>query len=77
MNINPKAATEVLEIVKYLDDDLKKIVNQEIVSLLEQVCDKNYNFEINKNIPLYDNLFMDETYELLKILFSTKETVNE
>ncbi len=65
-----KACVEVLEIVKYLDDDLLKIVDKEYIKKLEENKDLNYNFKINKNIPLYDNDFLIETFEILKKLFN-------
>lgn len=71
MNNRSKAAVEVLEIVKYLDADLLKIINQKYLEELELIKDKDYVFTINKDIPIYDNEFMSETLEMLKELFVT------
>ena len=70
MNNYNKAIVEVLEIVKYLDEDLKKIIDMDYLEKIEQEKDINYSFEINKNIPLYDNNFLEETLEILARLFN-------
>jgi len=70
MDNKRKAAVEALEIVKYLDEDLKKIINNDYLNELEKIKDLDYKFEINKNVPIYDNEFMDETIEMLKKLFN-------
>lgn len=73
MNNYNKAIVEVLEIVKYLDDDLKKIINNDYLMELEKNKDNEYHFEINKDIPLYDNEFLPETLEILQKLFNNLE----
>ena len=47
MNNRSKAAVEVLEIVKYLDDNLLKIINKKYLEELELIKDNNYMFTIN------------------------------
>ena len=69
MNINPKCAVEILEIYKYLDNDLKKKFSKEYLDYLTSIKDNNYHFMINKNIPFYDNEFMEETIiEFMRII---------
>ena len=68
-DIDPKVAVEVLKIVEYLDEDLKKVIDYELVDYLESIKDNTYVFEIDKDIPLYENVFLDGTIELLKELF--------
>ena len=68
-NIDPKVAVEVLCIVSYMDEDLVKIIDKELVYELEKIKDTTYIFDIDKDIPLYDNKFLDGTYEVLKYLF--------
>ena len=65
MNISPECAVELLEIIKYLDDDLKKLIPENFENYLNSIKNPNYYFEINKNINLYENNFMDETIEIL------------
>ncbi len=64
-----KGVTEVLEIVKYLDDNLKLLIDNKYLEEIKKYKDNDYNFKINKNIPLYDNEFLDITYVLLARLF--------
>lgn len=68
-DIDSKVAVEVLKIVEYLDYDLKKVINYDLINYLESIKDSTYIFEINKDIPLYENEFLDGTIEVLKELF--------
>lgn len=70
MNVSPMCAVELLEIIKYLDENLKKYIPEEVVVYLESIKDNNYKFVINKNIALFENDFMDETVEVLMNLMS-------
>ena len=36
---------------------------------LDSIKDSSYDFEIDKNIPLFENEFSEETIEVLKKLF--------
>ena len=69
MNISPKCAVELLEIIKYLDNELKNNIPDNFESYLNSIKDNSYEFKINKNIPLFENEFLDETIEVLKIFF--------
>ena len=69
MNISPKCAVELLEIIKYLDNELKTNIPENFESYLNSIKDNSYEFKINKNIPLFENEFLDETIEVLKIFF--------
>lgn len=69
MNVSPKCAVELLEIIQYLDDDLKKYIDQNFESYLNSIKDNSYNFKINKKINLFENDFMDETINVLKTIF--------
>ena len=70
MNISPKCAVELLEIIKYLDDKLIKKIPQDFDLYLNSIKDNNYSFQIDKNINLFENDFMDETVEVLMSIFS-------
>lgn len=61
-----KACVEVLEIIKYLDNSTYNKIPEDIIKELNTNKDSDYYFEINKNIPLYENNFMDETIIILK-----------
>ena len=70
MIISSKCAVESLEIFKYLDSSLIKKIPDDLISYLNGIKDNNYNFEINHDISLYDNEFMDETTEIIKLIFN-------
>jgi len=71
MNISPKCAVELLEIIKYMDDTLKEKLPEGFIEYLNSIKDNEYNFEIDKNKIFFDNNFLDETIEVLMNLFST------
>lgn len=68
MNISPECAVELLEVIKYLDDDLKKYIPNGFDKYLNSIKSNNYYFKINKNINLFQNDFMDETVDILMVL---------
>lgn len=69
MNISSKSAVELLEIIKYLDDELLKKIPEGFIDYLEVIKDPDYTFEIDKNINLFENDFMNETVETLMKIF--------
>ena len=69
MNVSSMSAVELLEIIKYLDSELKKNIPENFVMYLDSIKDSSYDFEIDKNIPLFENEFSEETIEVLKKLF--------
>ena len=64
-NISPKCAVELLEVIKYFDKELQENITPELINYLNSIKDDSYYFEINKNVPLYDNDFMEETIKVL------------
>ena len=69
MNISPMCAVELLEIIKYLDDDLKRNIPPTFEMYLDSIKDDTYTFKIDPNKNLFENDFMDETIEILKSIF--------
>ena len=67
-----KACVEVLEILKYLDTSIYEKIPKAKIEKLNDNKDLNYIFNINKNIPIYENNFMEETIAILKGLFMFK-----
>ncbi len=63
-----KACVEALEIIKYLDSSISSQIPIDKIEELNNNKDPDYYFEINKNIPLYENNFMDETIQIIKEL---------
>ena len=70
MIVSPMCAVELLEIIKYLDDELKEKIPQGFEEYLNSIKDNEYYFQIDKNKPFFDNNFMDETIEVLMAIFS-------
>ena len=70
MYISPMCAVELLEIINYLDEELKNTVSQDFIDYLNSIKDNSYYFKINKNINLFENNFMDETIDVLKMIFT-------
>ncbi len=68
MNISPECAVELLEVIKYLDDELKGYIPDDFEKYLESIKNSDYHFEIDKNKNLIENEFMDETVEVLMSL---------
>ncbi len=68
MNISSECAVELLEIIKYLDDNLKKCIPDGFENYLESIKNNDYHFEIDKNINLFQNNFMEETVDVLMSL---------
>lgn len=69
MNVSPMCAIELLEVIKYLDNELKAKIPQDFEEYLNSIKDQNYSFQIDKSKNLFDNDFMDETVEILIQLF--------
>lgn len=69
MNVSPMCAVELLEIIKYLDDELKNNIPQNFEIYLNSIKDNSYDFKIDNNKNLFENDFMDETIEVLKMIF--------
>ncbi|MBQ6841018.1 MAG: hypothetical protein IJO63_02755 [Bacilli bacterium] len=69
MNVSPKCAVELLEIIKYLDNELKEMLPDNFEEYLNNIKDQNYFFQIDKNKLLFEQDFMDETIEILMRLF--------
>lgn len=69
MNVSPMCAVELLEIINYLDDELKNNIPQNFEIYLNRIKDNSYYFKIDKNKNLFENDFMDETVEVLKMIF--------
>lgn len=69
MNNYAKAYVEVLEILKYIpENDLKKIPSK-IIDTLKKNADKGYVYKINKELPFEKQNLMEETKDILSVLF--------
>lgn len=70
MNVSSDCAVELLEIMKYLDSNLKKHIPDGFEEYLKNIKSNDYYFEIDKSINLFQNNFMDETIEVLMKLMN-------
>lgn len=68
-NISSKCAVELLEVFKNLDDNLKQELPEGFEFYLDSIKDEEYFFQIDKNVKLFENKFMDETIEILSKIF--------
>lgn len=63
-----KAYSEVSEILKYIDNELVNKIPKEIINVIENEKDKEYNATINPNIPLEEQNLLPETISILAML---------
>ena len=65
----PKAYTEVLEVLKYVEkEDYDKIPN-DVIKVFEDNCDKSYDFHFDARKTMEENNLLKETYSLLAFLY--------
>lgn len=70
MNDNyPKACTEVLAIIPYIEQEYVKKIPTKFIALLEKISDKKYvpNLDISKNLKNQE--LLDETRAILALLY--------
>lgn len=61
-----KAYSEVVEVLKLIDDEKKlETIPFEVVQLIKGNADPTYKPEISKEIPLEEQNLMDETYRII------------
>ena len=64
-----KAYTEVVEVLKYVQNEEVKKIPQEIIQALNEFSDKNYEYKIDKSVPFENQILLDETKSILAVLF--------
>lgn len=67
--IYSQAFTEVYEILSYLDEDNYKKIPRDIIDALYENGDREYEFFIDDNLPLYKQDLLEETKALLFNLY--------
>ena len=61
-----KAYSEVVEVLKLIDDEQKlETIPFEVVQLIKGNADPTYKPEISKEIPLEEQNLMEETYRII------------
>ena len=64
-----KAYVEVLEVLKYIPKEDFEKVPKDIIETLENKKDKEYKYELNKNVAFENQILMKETKAILANFF--------
>ena len=70
MENNYKALKEVYVVLNNIDEEIKNKIPKEMLELIEDNMDKNYDFKLDENVRLSEQKFMDETLGLISVLYS-------
>lgn len=63
------ALFEVYEILKYLNTESKEKIPRRIVDYINENKSTNYNFEIDKNKPIYEQELLPETEAFITLIY--------
>ena len=63
--IYKNALSEVYEILQYLEEESYNKIPKEIIKLIDDNRNKQYDFWIDKTAPLKDQIILEETKEIL------------
>ena len=76
-----KAATELLELFKYLDRSLMRQIPNELIEKIEESKDEDYEFKVDESIPFKDQNIMPITRKIFGSIYleycCTKEKKKE
>ena len=79
--IYSNVASELLEIFKYLDVEIRNRIPDKLVATLEKITNKKHEFKIDKTKTLKEQKMLLETKEILSIIYlkycCDKEEYNE
>lgn len=64
-----KAATEVLEILNYVEDEEFNKIDKTFINMLEKCKDENYEFKINENDDFDSLVLTQKTNDLLAYIY--------
>lgn len=65
----PKAYTETLEILKYLDENEYKKIDQSFINMMKKNKDINHIFEINQNLQIEEQDILRETKTIIAYIY--------
>lgn len=65
-----KALKEVYVILNYIDEEEKNKIPKEMLELIKENMDKEYNFKIDKNLKISEQKLLNETKGLISVLYS-------
>lgn len=63
-----KAYAEIYYIIQNMNHEYIERVPNKLMNFFEEVRDQNYNVEIDRSIPLYQNNFEEYTFELINLI---------
>lgn len=63
------ALYEVSEILNYINKESKRKIPEKLIEYLEKNKSKNYNFEIDTNIPIGEQKLLPQTEAFITILY--------
>ena len=67
--IYSNVASELIEILNYLEEDVYKKIPSKVIENLSNIRNKDYNFKIDKTKTLKEQNILNETKQILSILF--------
>lgn len=67
--IYQNVASELLEIFKYLDKELKEKIPEKLKESLERITNKEHNFKIDKTKELNEQNILPQTKQVLSIIY--------
>ena len=56
-----KASVELLVIIKHMTKELRSKIPEEIIKGLESAKDRNYQYNYDESLPLYEQNILNET----------------
>ncbi|MCM1230598.1 MAG: hypothetical protein NC489_10730 [Ruminococcus flavefaciens] len=65
----PKSYTEVLELLKYFDEESLAKIPKEMIEVFENNCDRDYDFHLDLNKPLDEQNLLQETRALIAVIY--------
>lgn len=67
--IHSNALYQISEILKYVDDNLKNKIPEKFINYIESNKSKDYNWEIDTNLPLEEQDLLQPTKEILTVIY--------
>ena len=64
-----KVAVELLELINYFDDALKRRIPKEFINKLNRVKSKSYSFSIDKSKSLEEQDLLPDTFKVLSAMY--------
>ncbi len=69
MVVYSKVAVELLELIKYFDEALKKKIPKDFINKLNKVKSDEYSFSVDKSKPLEEQELLPDTFKVLSAMY--------